>query len=636
MNGIGIRIYWGPWGCDFDPHPVVSIGSVTGKFQPFAPSIISEDRSWMIKTNESQSVYAFFSKERCTEPCKSLQLLVCVIMPKGDHLAGGKSPLDLLEAIKDQFGQLFTFNLDAPEPEVKLVNDAFGQMLADFPLERCPWYVFVMEGTEPASFCVESHAQLDALMRFNAYPALAHIEHLELGFKCKSTVKIDTKGLATDTSTGKKRPWWKREKPEKQKDAKKGDKAKTNENDGRERKDLPRETGFEPLMSPPDALGTEKLDADEEPAYVVNAVNVSVETPEPPNNESAAGEEKEKKGNTPDQQETKRKGVFTKMGDGLGRTFAAVAGRIAEFFGKMTLKAKSHPWLALGVTLILVAFCFGVHSCNKAYRDVEYNAIVSCMDLKSCRTYLQDYPDRKFESKVQSRLRDLVNDSVAEYKEQLKLEQQTFENVMKTVGENRDKGLKMCMVVCEEYIDGFPSGVHRNVVDSLISDLCVRKWIQDEKEAYDRIVKMEKNSDQEQDDMVELFNCVEKYIHDFPDGKHFNEMRSKYYSLQKHKWMWDRDACRVGLLEAVNKQDYYRFIEMCQEKTVLSYDERRAAEKILTLKKLDPMDRKRIEIELLDRFGFPEESFKSWHEVVKAGFIISEELGHKRQSSDVE
>lgn len=200
MNEIGIRIFWGPWGGEFEPEPVVSVGQVAGEIVPSAPELVKEDWSWMIRIDEAKVVYACFSKEQSSNSGKYLQLLVCVIIPKGLRLAGGKSPLELLEDVRRRFDGLFSLNLHAKKSREEQVKAEYARLLKNYSLEECPWYVFYMEGDKPASLCVESQSQLDALMRYNAYPALAHIEHLELGFKCKTTVDINTKG-ETDRKT---------------------------------------------------------------------------------------------------------------------------------------------------------------------------------------------------------------------------------------------------------------------------------------------------------------------------------------------------------------------------------------------------------------------------------------------------
>ena len=219
MNEIGIRIFWGPWNGELDPLPVVSFGKVLGNLGPLAPALVSEERTWMITVRESQTVFACHSKERCSDSDAYLQLLVCAIIPDGLQLSNLQTPLGLLEVVRDKFGQLFTFDFKAAQPDAEMVKDAFSQLLSNYPLEKCPWYDFKMQGKEPASYCLESKEQLNALMRFHSYPALAHIEHLELGFNCKSTVKINTKGDdSNDDKKGTKKRWWRREpKPEKPK-----------------------------------------------------------------------------------------------------------------------------------------------------------------------------------------------------------------------------------------------------------------------------------------------------------------------------------------------------------------------------------------------------------------------------------
>ena len=212
MNGIGIRIFWGPWGGEFVPTPVVSVGQMVGEFEPLTPSLVEEEKSWMLKIDDQKTVFSCYSKEPCINANGFLQLLVCVIIPTGQHLANGKSPLELLTVVRDQFGLLFPLDLHYSPSNWGKVNGRFGQLIARFPLKECPWYDFRMEGIDAASFCVDSMDQLNALMLYHAYTPLAFIGHLELGFNCKSTVDINTKGESAGDLKKEKRKWWQREK----------------------------------------------------------------------------------------------------------------------------------------------------------------------------------------------------------------------------------------------------------------------------------------------------------------------------------------------------------------------------------------------------------------------------------------
>ena len=214
VSEIIIRIFWGPWGGELNPSPIVSVGNTIGVVAPSVPALVKEEQSWMIKTDDSKTVFSCYSKEPSINSDDHLQLLVCAIMPKGKILADMKSPLNLLEDVRSVFDRLFTFDLKASLPSQEEVNVGFAHLLEGYALTDCPWYVFNMEGKEPASYCVEDRNQLDALMRFNAYPALAHVSHLEIGYHCKSTVEIKTKGETDDSTQKERRKRWVRGKTE--------------------------------------------------------------------------------------------------------------------------------------------------------------------------------------------------------------------------------------------------------------------------------------------------------------------------------------------------------------------------------------------------------------------------------------
>ena len=133
-------------------------------------------------------MYALHSRKWKTASGESGQLLVCLFFPASRRLSNGKSPLSLLDSIVDVFSILHASDERIPSGEQD--PSPFRSLLQRYELEDRPTSLPVMQGYEPASYCVETVSQLDALMRHSRYDSLALIGRLELGFHCSSMIKL--------------------------------------------------------------------------------------------------------------------------------------------------------------------------------------------------------------------------------------------------------------------------------------------------------------------------------------------------------------------------------------------------------------------------------------------------------------
>lgn len=166
------------------------IGDLPLTYKPRMYKLVKESKMWLIAHTKDLTLYSAVSSEALSGGNGEV-LRVDIMVPANRRIAGGKSPLDLLNKLMDcaeknaiQGGVLTTQTLD---------NLPFLYILKEFHLEERPSALPVMIGSNAGSLCIESTRQLDALMRFSKYPILANISQLELGFKCPTTIKIDTK-----------------------------------------------------------------------------------------------------------------------------------------------------------------------------------------------------------------------------------------------------------------------------------------------------------------------------------------------------------------------------------------------------------------------------------------------------------
>ena len=197
ISNISLRIYGGALSIGLDRQPLVSVGNAPEGFIPMPPTLVDEQQSWMITHAQSYTAYMSYSKRCQTQDDQPGQLLICLFFNPQQRLADGNSPLGLLDSLNDSFAVQAMQGGKLPISPVD--NSPFKMLLDRYRLELRPMQLPVMGGHEPASFCTENRAQLDALMRHSRYPVLIGVGRLELGMHCKSTIAL------TSTSTSQKK-----------------------------------------------------------------------------------------------------------------------------------------------------------------------------------------------------------------------------------------------------------------------------------------------------------------------------------------------------------------------------------------------------------------------------------------------
>ena len=192
VETLSLRIYGGPASTGLNKTPLVSLGAIPLTFQPIPPVLVDEPNSWMIVHAQDYTLYAMHSRQFRTAAGDAAQAMICLFFPPQLRLGEGKSPLALLTSLLDSF--LVIGAPDGVLPDHPLDNSPYRMLLGRYPLEPRPVLLPIMQGQEPASFCVANQPQLDALMRHSRYDALAKVGRLELGFHCDSSVDIVTSG----------------------------------------------------------------------------------------------------------------------------------------------------------------------------------------------------------------------------------------------------------------------------------------------------------------------------------------------------------------------------------------------------------------------------------------------------------
>ena len=185
---LALRVYGGASEGSLAKLPFVSVGNVPQEFHPMPPTLVDEQQVWMITHAQDYTLYTISSKRCHTADDLPGQILICLFLPPQKRLADGHSPLGLLDALMDSF--IVQALRGGRLPNAPIDGSPFKSLLDKYRLEERPMPLPIMGGHEPCSFCVESKAQLDAIMRHSRYPILSSVGRLELGFQCKSSIAL--------------------------------------------------------------------------------------------------------------------------------------------------------------------------------------------------------------------------------------------------------------------------------------------------------------------------------------------------------------------------------------------------------------------------------------------------------------
>ena len=195
VETLALRIYGGPLGTGLNPQALVAVGSIPDNFRPMPPTIVDESQSWMITHAQGYTSYAMYSKDGIfAADGLPGQLMIYLFLPTMKRLADGKTALGLFDSIYDNFCIQNMTGGRLPVTEVD--SSPYAMLLKRYRLEDRPMQLPVMSGHEPAAYCVENRAQLDALMRHSRYNELQGVGRLELGLHCRSTITLNVKGTA--------------------------------------------------------------------------------------------------------------------------------------------------------------------------------------------------------------------------------------------------------------------------------------------------------------------------------------------------------------------------------------------------------------------------------------------------------
>lgn len=192
---VSLRIYCGSVSEGFSHEPAVSLGTAPPGYKPSAPTLVNENRSWVIVHAQRYTMYALCVKPMRTKNGDDGIVLINIFLPAHQRFAREASPVHILTELFNTFTATGTHN--GILPDIPIESEPFANVLLRYPLEDRVVTLPVMQGTKTASYCAASEMQLNAIMRHSRYQALTGVGQLELGMHCKSTIDLMPKSVTT-------------------------------------------------------------------------------------------------------------------------------------------------------------------------------------------------------------------------------------------------------------------------------------------------------------------------------------------------------------------------------------------------------------------------------------------------------
>lgn len=192
---VSLRIYCGSVSEGFSHEPAVSLGTAPPGYKPSAPTLVNENRSWVIVHAQRYTMYAL-----CVKPMRTMNdddgiVLINIFLPAHQRFAREASPVHILTELFNTFTATGMHNGILPDSPIE--SGSFANVLLRYPLEDRVVTLPVMQGTKTASYCAASEMQLNAIMRHSRYQALTGVGQLELGMHCKSTIALMPRSVTT-------------------------------------------------------------------------------------------------------------------------------------------------------------------------------------------------------------------------------------------------------------------------------------------------------------------------------------------------------------------------------------------------------------------------------------------------------
>ena len=168
-------------------QPDILVGKLPVGYQTHQPTIVNEDKSWIILHDANYTHYSLYTKNVAISKVERGNVSFNLLLPFNQKLDEGHRVVDVLDKIVELWKQAVSIRISQ---NYSLTTKIFEDYISSINLGKREFTFPVMKGSTPAAHCICNKSQLGALLNFTRYPLLSTVAWLELGHECPTTINL--------------------------------------------------------------------------------------------------------------------------------------------------------------------------------------------------------------------------------------------------------------------------------------------------------------------------------------------------------------------------------------------------------------------------------------------------------------
>ena len=168
-------------------QPDILVGKLPVGFQTHQPTIVNEEKSWIILHDANYTHYSLYAKNVAISKKETGNVSFNLLLPFDQKLDEGHRVVDVLDKVVELWKKVVSIRINQ---KYSLTTRSFEEYISSINLCKRELTFPVMKGNTPAAHCICNKGQLGALLNFTRYPLLSTVAWLELGHECPTTINL--------------------------------------------------------------------------------------------------------------------------------------------------------------------------------------------------------------------------------------------------------------------------------------------------------------------------------------------------------------------------------------------------------------------------------------------------------------
>lgn len=187
INSIILSIHVSNQDGDLKSHPDLLIGELPVGYHTYIPTIVNEEKSWIILHDAYYTHYSLYVKNALISKTEHSNVSFNLLLPFDQKMDEGHRVIDVLDKVVKLWKEAVSIRINQ---KYSLTTKSFEEYISSITLNKREFTFPVMKGSTPAAHCICNKSQLGALLNFTRYPLLSTVAWLELGHECPTTINL--------------------------------------------------------------------------------------------------------------------------------------------------------------------------------------------------------------------------------------------------------------------------------------------------------------------------------------------------------------------------------------------------------------------------------------------------------------